>query len=125
MDIYKKIDMIFSGEAEEKPVWAREILEELQEIKTLLQEDKVQKKQSIRAYHQDGLYQFIKGFRLSMRANTLKNIYPTFEYHERKLGIDFKGLLYDKKTTRILPREEAYRVYKYAYNAQKHVNNIA
>jgi len=40
MNVYEQIDSIFSGEAEEKPQWASEILRELGEIKILLQNQK-------------------------------------------------------------------------------------
>lgn len=126
MDIYEKIDAIFSGESEEKPQWARDILDELREIKTLLNEHMQPQIKRATSYNDnDGLYAFIKQFRVSMRADTNKSIYPTFEYQGKNLGVDFKGLLYDKETTRILPRDEAYRVYRYAFDTQKYSKNIA
>ena len=124
MDIYEKIDAIFSGEAEEKPQWAIDILDELKEIKMLLKEH--QPPQTKKATNDNnGLYAFIKHFRVSMRADTNNSIYPTFEYNGRELGVDFKGLLYDKETTHILSKEEAYRVYKYAYNLHTQGENVA
>ncbi len=124
MDIYSKIDAIFSEEAEEKPKWAREILNELKEIKTLLEEHKQHKAPATQS-RQNNLYKFIKEFRTAMRADTIEGVYPTFEYQNQKLGVDFKGLLYNKKTSHILGRDEAFRVYKYAYNLHKHDENIA
>ena len=120
MNIYEKIETIFSGEAEEKPKWANEILNELQEIKLLLQEQKQQINKI-----DSNFYDFIKKFRISMKADIVNNIYPTFRYYNKELGVDFKGLLYDKKTSKILPREEAYKVYKYAYEHKSDLKDIA
>lgn len=114
MNIFDQIDTIFSGEAEDKPKWAEEILNQLTEIKTLLQEQNNSKPKRIN----HNFYTFIKEFRNSMKANTIKNVYPTFLYHGRKLGIDFKGYLYDKESLKVLSKDEAYIVYKYAYNHQ-------
>ena len=111
MNIYDKIDSIFSGEAEEKPKWADEILNQLKEIKILLKEQKTQITKI-----DNNFYEFVKKFRISMRADVVNNVYPTFTYHGRDLGVDFKGLLYDKKTLKILPRDEAFKIYKYAYS---------
>ncbi|MEA1892886.1 MAG: hypothetical protein U9N33_09260 [Campylobacterota bacterium] len=120
MNIYEQIDVIFSGEAEDKPKWAEEILGELKEIKQLLKEQRNSEIHNSTNKASQKFYNFIKEFRISMRANTIKNIYPTFVYNNRKLGVDFKGLLYDKSTSRLLSRDEAYTVYKYAYNQQNH-----
>ncbi len=126
MDIYEKIDTIFSGEAEERPQWAGELLDELKEIKALLKEHKQPQLKRVATYNNtDDLYAFIKEFRDSMKADTANNTYPTFEYQGKKLGVDFKGLLYDKETTKILRREEAFKVYQYAYNLHKHDRYIA
>jgi len=124
MDIYEKIDSIFSGEAENKPVWANDILSELKEIKILLQnQSKLLQTQQTTSNSNQDFYNFVNKFRLSMKADTVKNIYPTFYYNDRKLGIDFKGLLYDKKTLHILPRDEAFKVYRYAYEQQQNKYN--
>lgn len=110
MNVYNKIDAIFSGESEDKPAWANEILSELKEIKTLLKEQKTTINKIDKNY-----YEFIKSFRRSMRADVANNIYPTFNYNGRRLGVDFKGLLYDKETKRTIPKHEAFEAYRYAY----------
>ena len=120
MDIYEQIDTIFSGEAENKPQWANEILSELKEIKVLLKEQK-QTTQKI----DKNFYSFIKEFRVLMRADTTKNIYPTFNYDGRRFGVDFKGLLYDKENSKFLSTDEAYKVYKYAYNQRDRIEYSA
>ena len=70
-------------------------------------------------------YAFIKEFRISMRADTLKGIYPTYICDNRRLGVDFQGLLYDKESSKILSKDEAYIVYKHAYNNQNNVQYSA
>ena len=112
-NIFAQIDAIFQHEtpSQQPPVWANEILQELREIKQLLQE---QRQQSNSRISKD-FYRFIQEFRRSMKADTQNNIYPTYHYENRKLGIDFKGWLYDKETTKYLTKEEAYKVYKHAY----------
>jgi len=123
MNIYDKIDVIFSGEAEDKPKWAEEILTELREIKILLQEQK--REHNTKNTISPSFYAFIKEFRVSMKADTINGIYPTYIYNNTKLGVDFKGLLYDKDSSRILSKEEAYRVYKDAYMHQNYRKNSA
>jgi len=121
MNIYEKIDTIFSGEAEERPQWANELLEEIREIKMLLKEQKEllnYKTQQINTTYprnNSDFYDFVKKFRASMQADTTNNIYPTFEYKGRKLGVDYSGLLYDKKDSKTLSRQEAFEIYRYAY----------
>jgi calcineurin-like phosphoesterase family protein len=121
MNIYEKIDNIFSDEIDTKPKWANEILEELHEIKILLKKQKDKTKENI---SQD-FYSFIQKFRSSMKADVLNNKYPTFYYKNKRLGVDFKGLLYDKETSKILSKDEAYAVYRYAYNNKNNIINSA
>jgi len=126
-NIFAQIETIFSGEAEEKPQWATEILQELKEIKQLLKEQKEEQKIYKPAnrrsfYHTKNnreFYEFIKEFRTTMKPDVPNDIYPTFEYQGRRLGIDNSGLLYDKKDLKILPKAEAFKIYRYAYNQQK------
>ena len=114
-NIYKKIEAIFDDDIQEKPKWADEILDELKEIKTLLREQK----SSIHKIDKR-FYSFIKSFRESMKADVANNIYPTFHYNGRKYGVDFKGLIYDKDNLKIIPKNEAYKIYKYAYQQQEY-----
>jgi len=130
MNIYKQIETIFSGESEEKPQWVGEILNELMEIKLLLQQQQQKELAQCsplqmhisspqnQTKNDKKYYDFVKNFRASMRANTLNNIYPTFNYFGRKLGVDYSGLLYDKKDSKTLLKQEAFKVYRYAYEHQ-------
>jgi len=116
MNIYEKIDVMFSGEAEDKPKWADDILCELREIKLLLQERKKQ---------DNNFYDFIRNFRNSMKADGVNNTYPTYYYRNKKIGVDFKGLLYDKMNSKLLSKSEAFKVYRYAYNQQQTTKDSA
>ena len=127
MNIFDQIDNIFSGECDTKPQWANELLQEIKEIKLLLQEQKEllnQKRYSVNTTYKkpdNNFYRFVKEFRVSMKADTKNSIYPTFEYDGKKLGVDYSGLLYDKTTSKTLSKDEAFRVYKFAYkNRFKH-----
>jgi len=123
MNIYEQIDVIFSGEAEDKPKWAEEILTQLQEIKTLLKDQN--KNDYTKPIINRNFYAFIKEFRIAMRADIQNEVYPTYIYNNRRLGVDFQGLLYDKESSKILSKDEAYIVYKHAYNNQNNVQDSA
>ena len=126
MDIYEKIDAIFSEEDENKPQWASEILTELKEIKALLATKHTHP--SPKAYTgeaQSIYYDWVKNFRKRMKAKPSEDIYPSFDYQGRTLGIDFKGLLYDKKSAQIISKQEAFKIYKFAYNQSKSTQNSA
>lgn len=111
---------MFSGEAEDKPKWANDILEELKEIKELLKESKVNKPKNIDE-SQNRYYLYVRKFRRDMAEDREKNILPTYYYKDKKLGVNANGLLYDKASTKILPRYEAFNVYKFAYQNQNKI----
>ncbi len=123
MNVYDQIDKIFSGESETIPQWAIEISNEIKELKELLKEQKStyannrysKNKTSI----SDDFYNFIKQFRVSMKADKANNIYPTFKYFDKELGVDYLGLLYNKKDSKTLSKQEAFKVYRYAYQQTK------
>ena len=128
MNIYDKIDAIFNANIDAKPPWVDELFNELQEIKVLLQEEKpldmpYSKKQFERI--DSRFYAFVQSFREEMKANTTYGTYPTFVYGNKRLGVDFKGLLYDKESSKVLSRQEAFKVYRYAYEHQEQMPKIA
>jgi len=53
-----------------------------------------------------------------MKADVINNIYPTFYYQGEKYGVDFKGLLYNKDTLKIVSKDKAYQIYKHAYEKE-------
>ncbi|MDQ7060892.1 MAG: hypothetical protein Q9M43_07025 [Sulfurimonas sp.] len=123
MDIYEKIDIMFSGEAEDKPKWADELFIEIQEIKSLLYELKNTKATDTRVTKNTDreYYNFVKQFRVNLSPDLRNNIYPTYHYQDLKLGVDSNGLLYNKETTKVLLRYEAFDAYKFAYNNQNSI----
>lgn len=109
--IYTKIDAIFADELETPPVWAKELMEEIQALKSLVEERDKRSQKRDRAF-----YAFLKEFRLLMRADTDKKLYPKIvDFKGRKLGVNFDGLLYDVKSSNLLTTKEAFRVYDYLY----------
>ena len=109
--IYEKIDAIFADELDAPPTWAKELLQEVQELKVLVKEERREKQKRDREF-----YGFLKEFRRSMRADVERNLYPKIiDYKGRKLGVNFDGLLYDVKSSNLLSTKEAFKVYGYLY----------
>lgn len=115
MTIQEKIEKIFAGESDNRPEWASELLTELKDIKSMLQETKQEKK-----VHDYSFYDFVNDFRKSMMPNVQNNIYPEVEYDGRKIGVNYRGLLYYKGDLSLLPKNEAFKVYRYLYNHEKY-----
>ncbi len=85
-------------------------MRELREIKELLKANTIVTKQVDK-----NLMTFVRDFRRKMKPDIRKNYFPDLNYKDMKLGIDNRGLLYDKNTLKILPREMAFKVYRYFY----------
>ena len=113
-NIFEKIDTMFSGENDDKPVWAVDILNELKSIRVLLEQNN-RKVSNTNSSNNNEYYDFINKFRASMRADVDNDIFPYILYHNRKLGVNFKGYLYDKDKSTTLSSKEAFDVYKYIY----------
>lgn len=120
MNVYSQIDAIFSGESEEVPQWAKDILKEVREVKQLLIEQQRSQGDNDREY-----YNFLKIFRTQMRADVEKDLYPSFCYDGIEYGVDRNGLLYEKGSGRTVTKNEAFEIYRYAYQQQKNSHNIA
>lgn len=88
------------------PVWAREMMQELTEIKAELRKCREQRVAQSAAY-----YAFVEKLRVTMRADIDKGVYPEIDIDGMRLGVTFSGLLYDKVTGLTLPRELAYTLY--------------
>lgn len=115
MTVYEKIDKIFSEESDNRPKWADEILQELKEIKAILQYRQTEKN------HDYTFYNFVNSFRKKMMPDAQNNIYPEVEYQGKKIGVNFKGLLYYKENLRLLSKNEAFKVYRYLYEHKKKI----
>ena len=107
-NIYEQIDKMLHSD-ESKPAWADEILQELKEIKALLN-NKPKKPKRDREY-----FKFVDMLRERMRADIDNGNYPEIYYQGKTLGINFKGHIYDKADAKTLPAHEAFRIYRFLY----------
>jgi len=119
MNLYDKIEALYQNNGNKSTLPTsdilREMLNELKEIKTLLSSN-YQKTSKIDI----SLKEFVAEFRKNLQPNINTNHYPEVEYKGRVLGVNFKGLLYDKDTLNLITTQEAFEVYRYFYN--KHLN---
>jgi len=113
MNIHDKIEKIFSQERSDAPDWALELLGELKLIRTMLE---TQEKKEYKPQKNIPFFRFIDELRENLKPDIANNIYPEVTYQDKKIGVNFKGLLYYKKNGVLLSRNEAYLVYKYLYD---------
>jgi hypothetical protein len=119
MTIYEQVDKMLNQD-KERPLWADEILTELKEIKQLLKNSSKREKK----YPKDKAYfKFVNDLRDKLRASIADNRYPEIIYNGRALGINFKGWIYDKSDSKVLPAHEAFKVYRFLYENKKDINN--
>lgn len=119
MNIHDKIEKIFSQTRADAPEWAIELLQELKEIKQMLHAQTPQPNQAhYQPQNNSSFYDFVSDFRESMKADIINNIYPEVEYQNKKIGVNFKGLLYYKSDSSLLNRDEAFRVYRFLYESK-------
>ena len=117
MTIYDQVEKLLSSE-DDRPKWADEILYELREIKSVLK-NRNQKEPRDKAY-----FKFVNELRKKMRASIAVDNYPEIYYNNRVLGINFKGWIYDKENTKVLPAQEAFEVYKFLYNQRNNIDKF-
>lgn len=113
MSIYDKINDLYNNGNNlppNKPEWVGEILQEIKSLKVLLENSGYAIKKVDKNF-----MEFVNEFREKMRADTIKSIYPEIEHNGKILGVTFKGYLYDKKTLKILPKLEAFDIYRELY----------
>ncbi len=96
------------GDLYDTPLWAQEMITELKAIRSLLEEQKSNRK----PYN---FYDFINTFRKEMQADVEQGRYPEIEINKRRVGVTKVGLLYDKATSDIIERAEAFSIYKSLY----------
>ena len=122
MNLYDKIEKLYQNEQKrysnpaDNTKWANEILYELKEIKQLLKENSKTTKKVDK-----NLMEFVNEFRAKMKPDIESGNYPEVNYMGKRLGVDNRGLLYDKDTLRLLSRSEAFKAYKYFF--QKYNEN--
>lgn len=121
MNLYDKIEGLYQDSNKKTPPSEvlKQILEELTQIKSLLSEN-YNKTKNI----DSSLKSFVAEFRKSLKPNPTSNQYPEVSYKGRKLGVNFKGLLYDKETGNLITTKEAFEVYDYFYNEHLKKNSI-
>lgn len=116
MNIYEKIENMFENrDTNNQEVFFKELLSELKEIKNIL---KFQPKEYNRQYKKalpKEYYDFVKSFRNEMREDERRGVYPEIEFEGFRLGVNKKGLLYDKDTNHILPTFKAFEIYEKLY----------
>jgi len=110
MNIYQKIEEMF----EDKNL-ALEILNELKEIKAVLKEGRKNYNSSHKKTLPKEYFDFVNQFRNEMREDIASGFSPEFIYENMVLGINSKGLIYNKITNRILPRHKAFEIYEKLY----------
>ncbi len=110
MTVFEQVEKMLK-ENDTRPEWVDEILFELREIKRLLHETKHPSGKKKRDY-----FRFINKLREELRADLARDIYPEIRYKGKKLGINLKGYIYDKTTTKDLPAHEAFEVYRFLYD---------
>ena len=116
--LYKQIDNIFNSSPKSKDDdLLYEILNELKEIKEVLKNSNNRYSTKYEPISEE-FYQFITNFRESLKADVDKDIYPEVEYKGRKYGINNIGLLYDKNTSKVISKQEAFRIYRYFYKQE-------
>jgi len=103
--------------SENDALWSyvNEMASELKDLKAQLKKTALSQKETDK-YTSDDYFTFVTRLRGKMRANVDKNYYPSIKIDGMELGIDFKGLLYDRKTNRTLPRTLAFEVYHKLYD---------
>ena len=122
MNLYDKIEKLYQNEQKRynNPAndakWTNEILYELREIKQLLKKNSKTTKKVDK-----NLMEFVNEFRAKMRPDVERGNYPEVNYKGKRLGIDNRGLLYNKDNLRLLSRSEAFETYKYFF--QKYNKN--
>ena len=117
MTIYDQVEKLLNTSAE-RPNWVDEILYELREIKTVLKNNN-RKQPRDKAY-----FEFVNNLRQKMRASIVDGIYPEIYYQDKVFGINFKGWIYDKESTKVLPALKAFEVYRFLYNQQENIDKF-
>ena len=103
--------------SEHEALWSYigEMTEEIRKLRAQVEESEKTVRESDK-YRSEDYFSFVMQLREKMRANVENNYYPKIRIDGMELGIDFKGLLYDRKTSKTLPRALAFEVYHKLYD---------
>jgi len=102
------IASLLEDQNDEIPQWAEKMIEDIEEIKTLLRLQVRQKLEDEKRY-------FIRRVRRRLRANPKKGVYPVVSYAGDEYGVDAEGMLFCSKTDRALSAKEAFEIFDFLY----------
>lgn len=120
--VYEKVEKLYEKKSDPlEPTWVKELKVELKEIKMLLKD--MQNPRRNKRKNQD-YFNFVNELRKRLKANTNAEVYPELEYKGKRIGANFKGLLYDKATTKTLPAQEAFALYEYFYEKKEQIDSF-
>ncbi len=98
------------------PIWAKELLEEIREIRDFIQEkERIEQKKN--AY-----YEYVQTFRKIMRPDPSLCHFPVIKFKGRVLALTNEALLYDKRSGRTLNTFDAQSIYRELY--EQHLYRI-
>lgn len=115
-NIYEKIDKLYKKDNQNDIL--KQILSELVQIKNILKD--MENPRRNKKKNQD-YFDFVNRFRELMKPDTQNEIYPEVHYKGKRIGVNFKGHLYDKDTTHTLPKIEAFALYEYFYEKKDEI----
>lgn len=120
-NVYDKIEKLYNKEDTTEPTWAKELKQEVREIKLLLKNMQSPKRAKRKS---KDYFTFVNILRERLKADTTKEVYPEVHYKGRRIGANIKGFLYDKATTKSLPASEAFTLYEYFYAKKEQIDSF-
>jgi hypothetical protein len=118
--VYDKIDKLYANDTDIS-VLANEIRSELKEIKALLKDMNNPRRNK---YKNKDYFTFVDELRKKLQADTEKEIYPELDYQGKRIGVNFKGFLYDKSTIKNVTSQEAFAIYEYFYAKKDEIDEL-
>ena len=123
MNVYEQLQKMI--EEDNNTDTLKEILYELKEIKKLLSKKEfANTKQKRYNKKSQDYYDFVYKLRKELRADVNNNKFPEVNFNNQRLGVNYKGWIYDKETTLELPAKEAFKVYEYLYENRDNLDNL-
>ena len=111
-DVHNQIDTLFIDKIEQEamPQWAKELKEEIQELKeainTLIMNIKYNPKAGIsstkKTRSDSGFYKFLNQLRKQLTPDLENNILPKVKYKDKLYAMDSRGYIYNVDTTYFL-----------------------
>lgn len=116
MTIYEKIENMFGDDVKDvNQDMLQTILDELSEIKQILKFTPREYKKEYKKNLPKEYFDFVRKFREDMKEDHINHIYPEISFEGMRLGVNQRGLLYNKDTNSLLPRYKAFEVYEKLY----------